>query len=99
MVEPQLVHYPSKDSTWTISAFVYVPYNLPHKAEHPAIVYVHGGPTPQTMNTFHRFDHNLANQGHIMNAPTDRRSTRVAKNIQHPNPCDMSRAVFKARSR
>ncbi len=32
MVEPQLVHYPTKDGKWTISAFVYVPYNLPHNA-------------------------------------------------------------------
>jgi len=31
------------------SAFVYMPYNLPHQAEHPALVYVHGGPTAQTM--------------------------------------------------
>ena len=28
MVEPFLVHYPSKDGKWTISAFVYVPYNM-----------------------------------------------------------------------
>ena len=47
MVEPYLVHYPSKDGKWTISAFVYMPYNLPHQAEHPALVYVHGGPTAQ----------------------------------------------------
>ena len=45
MVEPYLVHYPSKDGKWTISAFVYVPYNLPRNGQHPAIVYVHGGPT------------------------------------------------------
>ena len=48
MVEPALVHYPSKDGKWTISAFVYVPFNLPRNGEHPAIVYVHGGPTAQT---------------------------------------------------
>jgi Tol biopolymer transport system component len=29
MVEPYLVHYPSRDGKWTISAFVYMPYNLP----------------------------------------------------------------------
>ena len=28
MVEPFLVHYPSHDGKWTISAFVYVPYNM-----------------------------------------------------------------------
>jgi Tol biopolymer transport system component len=36
MVEPSLVHYPSKDGKWTISAFVYMPYNLPKNAQHPA---------------------------------------------------------------
>ena len=55
MVEPSLVHYPSKDGKWTISAFVYMPYNLPKNAQHPAIVYVHGGPTSQTVNSFNRF--------------------------------------------
>ena len=55
MVEPFLVHYPSKDGKWTISAFVYVPYNLPRNGQHPAIVLVHGGPTSQTVNAFNRF--------------------------------------------
>src|ERR1039458_3957421 len=59
MVEPHLVHYPSKDDKWTISAFVYMPYNLPRNPEHPAIVFVHGGPTAQTMNSFNRFVQSL----------------------------------------
>jgi Tol biopolymer transport system component len=28
MVEPYLVHYPSRDGKWTISAFLYVPFNM-----------------------------------------------------------------------
>src|SRR6266550_872594 len=35
MVEPFLVHYPSRDGKWTISALVYVPYNLPRQAVSP----------------------------------------------------------------
>ena len=89
MVEPQLVHYPSKDGKWTISAFVYVPYNLPHKAEHPVIVYVHGGPTAQTMNTFNRFVQYMANQGYIVIAPNYRGSTGYGKEFQHANLFDM----------
>ena len=89
MVEPQLVHYPSKDGKWTISAFVYVPYNLPRKAEHPAIVYVHGGPTAQTMNTFNRFVQYMANQGYIVIAPNYRGSTGYGKEFQHANLFDM----------
>jgi len=89
MVEPHLVHYPSKDGKWTISAFVYVPYNLPRKAEHPAIVYVHGGPTAQTMNTFNRFVQYMANQGYIVIAPNYRGSTGYGKEFQQANLFDM----------
>jgi dipeptidyl aminopeptidase/acylaminoacyl peptidase len=89
MVEPQLVHYPSKDGKWTISAFVYVPYNLPRKDEHPAIVYVHGGPTAQTMNTFNRFVQYMANQGYIVIAPNYRGSTGYGKEFQQANLFDM----------
>jgi dipeptidyl aminopeptidase/acylaminoacyl peptidase len=89
MVEPYLVHYPSKDGRWTISAFVYVPYNLPRNGEHPAIVYVHGGPTAQTMNTFNRFVQYMANQGYIVIAPNYRGSTGYGKEFQQANLFDM----------
>ena len=89
MVEPHLVHFPSKDGKWTISAFVYVPYNLPHNPEHPAIVYVHGGPTAQTMNTFNRFVQYMANQGYIVIAPNYRGSTGYGKEFQQANLFDM----------
>ena len=89
MVEPYLVHYPSKDGKWTISAFVYVPYNLPRNGEHPAIVFVHGGPTAQTMNTFNRFVQYMANQGYIVIAPNYRGSTGYGKEFQQANLFDM----------
>jgi dipeptidyl aminopeptidase/acylaminoacyl peptidase len=89
MVEPSLVHYPSKDGKWTISAFVYVPYNLPRNGEHPAIVYVHGGPTAQTLNTFSRFIQYMANQGYIVIAPNYRGSTGYGKEFQQANLFDM----------
>ena len=89
MVEPYLVHYPSKDGKWTISAFVYMPYNLPHQAEHPAIVYVHGGPTAQTMNAFNRFVQYMASQGYLVIAPNYRGSTGYGKEFQQANLFDM----------
>ncbi len=89
MVEPHLVHYPSRDGKWTISAFVYVPYNLPRNGEHPAIVYVHGGPTAQTMNTFNRFVQYMANQGYMVIAPNYRGSTGYGKEFQQANLFDM----------
>jgi dipeptidyl aminopeptidase/acylaminoacyl peptidase len=89
MVEPYLVHYPSKDGKWTISAFVYMPYNLPRQAISPAIVYVHGGPTAQTVNSFNRIVQYLANQGYIVIAPNYRGSTGYGKEFQNANLFDM----------
>ncbi len=89
MVEPYLVHYPSKDGKWTISAFVYVPYNLPRNGEHPAIVYVHDGPTSQTVNTFNRFIQYAANQGYLVIAPNYRGSTGYGREFQQANLFDM----------
>ncbi len=89
MVEPALVHYPSKDGRWTISAFVYTPYNLPRNGQHPAIVYVHGGPTAQTMNGFNRFVQYMVNQGYLVIAPNYRGSTGYGKEFQQANLFDM----------
>ncbi|HMK21866.1 MAG TPA: S9 family peptidase [Terriglobales bacterium] len=89
MVDPFLVHYPSKDGKWTISAFVYVPYNLPRNGQHPALVYVHGGPASQTVNAFNRFVQHAANEGYIVIAPNYRGSTGYGKEFQQANLFDM----------
>jgi dipeptidyl aminopeptidase/acylaminoacyl peptidase len=89
MVEPYLVHYPSRDGKWTIPAFVYMPYNLPHQPVSPAIVYVHGGPTSQTVNSFNRIVQYVVNQGYIVIAPNYRGSTGYGKEFQHANLFDM----------
>jgi dipeptidyl aminopeptidase/acylaminoacyl peptidase len=89
MVEPFLLHYPSRDGKWTISALVYVPYNLPRQAVSPAIVYVHGGPTSQTVNSFSRIIQYMANQGYIVIAPNYRGSTGYGKEFQQANLFDM----------
>jgi dipeptidyl aminopeptidase/acylaminoacyl peptidase len=89
MVEPFLVHYPSRDGKFTISAFVYVPYNLPRNGQHPAIVYVHGGPTAQTVNSFNRIVQYVVNQGYLVIAPNYRGSTGYGKEFQQANLFDM----------
>jgi dipeptidyl aminopeptidase/acylaminoacyl peptidase len=89
MVEPTLVHYPSKDGRWQISAFVYVPYNLKPGDKTAAIVYVHGGPTAQTMNSFNRSIQYLVNQGYLVIAPNYRGSTGYGKEFQDANRFDM----------
>ena len=89
MVEPFLAHYPSRDGKWQISAFVYVPHNAPRDHTHPAIVYIHGGPTSQTVNSFNRVIQYLANQGYLVIAPNYRGSTGYGKQFMDANRFDM----------
>jgi dipeptidyl aminopeptidase/acylaminoacyl peptidase len=89
MVEPFLVHYPSRDGKWTISAFLYVPFNMARNGKNAAIVYIHGGPTSQTMNLFNRFIQFAANQGYMVLAPNYRGSTGYGKEFQQANLFDM----------
>ncbi|HET9741272.1 MAG TPA: S9 family peptidase [Terriglobales bacterium] len=89
MVEPFLVHYPSRDGKFEISAFVYVPHNAPRDHTHPAIVYVHGGPQSQTVNSFNRIVQYLANQGYLVIAPNYRGSTGYGKEFIDANRFDM----------
>lgn len=89
MVEPVLVHYPSHDGKWTISALLYVPFNMPRNGQNAAIVYVHGGPASQSVNTFNRFIQHIANQGYMVIAPNYRGSTGYGKEFQHANLFDM----------
>jgi len=89
MVEPFLVHYPSRDGKWTISAFVYVPYNMVRNGQNAAIVYVHGGPTSQSVNSFSRFIQHMVNQGYMVIAPNYRGSTGYGKEFHQANLFDM----------
>jgi dipeptidyl aminopeptidase/acylaminoacyl peptidase len=89
MVEPHLVRYPSRDGKWTISAWLYVPFNMQRNGQNAAIVYVHGGPTAQTVNSFNRFIQYMANQGYMVIAPNYRGSTGYGKEFQQANLFDM----------
>jgi dipeptidyl aminopeptidase/acylaminoacyl peptidase len=85
MVEPYLVHFPSRDGKWTISAFAYVPNNIPRNGKFPAIVLIHGGPTGQYVNSFNRSVQYLVNQGYLVIAPNFRGSTGYGKEFQKAN--------------
>jgi dipeptidyl aminopeptidase/acylaminoacyl peptidase len=89
MVEPYLVHYPSRDGKWTISAFLYMPFNMVRNGQNAAIVYIHGGPAAQTMNSFNRFVQFAVNQGYMVLAPNYRGSTGYGKEFQQANLFDM----------
>ena len=85
MVEPYLVHYPSRDGKWTISAFAYIPNNIKRDGKYPAIVYIHGGPTGQYVNSFNRRVQYLVNQGYVVIAPNFRGSTGYGKEFMKAN--------------
>jgi dipeptidyl aminopeptidase/acylaminoacyl peptidase len=89
LVEPYLVHYPSRDGKWTISAFLYVPFNMQRNGQNAAIVYIHGGPTGQTTNIFNRFIQYAVNQGYMVLAPNYRGSTGYGKEFQQADLFDM----------
>jgi dipeptidyl aminopeptidase/acylaminoacyl peptidase len=89
LVKPFLVHYPSTDGKWTISGFVYVPYNMQRDGRNAAVVYVHGGPTAQTQNSFDRIVQYLANAGYLVIAPNYRGSTGYGKEFMDANRFDM----------
>ncbi|HEX8814059.1 MAG TPA: S9 family peptidase [Terriglobales bacterium] len=89
MVEPFLVHYPSRDGKWTISAWVYVTYNMVRNGQNAAIVYVHGGPTGQFDNSFNRFIQHMVNAGYMVIAPNYRGSTGYGEDFQQADLFDM----------
>ena len=88
-VEPFLVHYPSRDQKWTISALLYVPRNMQRNGQNAAIVYIHGGPAAQSLNSFNRFIQHIVNQGYMVIAPNYRGSTGYGKEFQEANLFDM----------
>jgi dipeptidyl aminopeptidase/acylaminoacyl peptidase len=88
MVEPKLVHYPSRDSKWTISAWAYVPHNIDRNAKFPAIVYIHGGPVSQSVNSFNRIVQYMLNQGYLVIAPNYRGGSGYGREFQEGNRMD-----------
>ena len=89
MVEPFLVHYPSRDGKWTISAWVYVTRNMQRNGQNAAIVYIHGGPKSQSVDSFNRFIQHVVNQGYMVIAPNYRGSTGYGKAFEDANLFDM----------
>jgi dipeptidyl aminopeptidase/acylaminoacyl peptidase len=88
MVMPSLVHYPSRDGKFTISAWAYIPNNIVRNQKYPAIVYIHGGPAAQSMDGFNRFVQYMSNQGYLIIAPNYRGGTGYGREFQEGNRHD-----------
>ena len=89
MVEPVLVHYPSRDGKWAISAWLYVTRNMQRNGQNAAIVYIHGGPKSQSVDSFNRFIQHIVNQGYMVIAPNYRGSSGYGKAFEDANLFDM----------
>ena len=86
--ESQIVHYKSTGGL-TISAFLWVPYNLKRDGSNPAIVLPHGGPTGQTVDSFNRSVIALVSRGYMVIAPNVRGSTGYGLDFQNANVKDL----------
>lgn len=95
LVEPTLVHFPSKDGKYMISAQVYMPYSLTRNGKFPAIVYVHGGPADQSKPGFVPLLQYFANQGYIIIAPNYRGSSGYGKDFQDADRMDAGGAELQ----
>ena len=95
MVEPVLVHYPSADGKFTLSAFAYVPHSIQRNAKFPAIVYIHGGPASQATNSFDPVLQYLLNLGYLVIAPNYRGSSGYGKEFQEANHQDAGGAELE----
>jgi dipeptidyl aminopeptidase/acylaminoacyl peptidase len=88
MPESQIVHYKTFDGK-TISALLWVPFNLRRDASNPALVLPHGGPTGQVQDYWSPRVAALVSRGYICVAPNVRGSTGYGMDFQRANYQDL----------
>lgn len=84
----QLVHYKSFDGK-TISALLWVPFNLKRDGSNPALVLPHGGPTAQVQGQWNPDVAALVSHGYICIAPNVRGSSGYGMEFQTANVKDL----------
>ncbi|HXY11246.1 MAG TPA: S9 family peptidase [Terriglobales bacterium] len=88
MPESEIVHYKSFDGK-TISALLWVPFNLKRDGSNPALVLPHGGPTGQVVDGWSPRVAALVSRGYICIAPNVRGSTGYGMDFQRANYQDL----------
>jgi dipeptidyl aminopeptidase/acylaminoacyl peptidase len=88
MPESQIVHYKTFDGK-TISALMWVPFNLKRDGSNPALVLPHGGPTGQVQDYWSPRIAALVSRGYICIAPNVRGSTGYGMDFQRANYQDL----------
>jgi len=84
----QIVHYKSFDGK-TISALMWVPFNLKRDSSNPALVLPHGGPTGQHVDYWSPQVAAFVSRGYICIAPNVRGSTGYGTEFQKANYKDL----------
>ena len=84
----QIVHYKTFDGK-TISALMWVPFNLKRDHSNAALVLPHGGPTGQVVDYFSPRIAALVSRGYICIAPNVRGSTGYGMDFQRANYQDL----------
>ncbi len=88
MPESQIVHYKTFDGQ-TISALLWMPFNMQRDGSHPALVLPHGGPTGQVIDDWSPRVAALVSRGYICIAPNVRGSTGYGLEFQRANHQDL----------
>jgi dipeptidyl aminopeptidase/acylaminoacyl peptidase len=88
MPESQIVHYKTFDGK-TISALLWVPFNLRRDGSNPALVLPHGGPADQVVAYWSPRIAALVSRGYICIAPNVRGSTGYGMEFQRANYQDL----------
>jgi dipeptidyl aminopeptidase/acylaminoacyl peptidase len=88
MPPSRVVHYKSFDGK-TISALIWVPFNLKRDHSNPALVLPHGGPTGQLQDYWNPRVAALVSRGYICIAPNVRGSTGYGMDFQRANYQDL----------
>ncbi len=89
-----LVHYKTFDGK-IITAILRMPFNLKRDGSNPAIIFPHGGPTGQTVDTWSRWSNALVTRGYIVLMPNPRGSTGYGIDFQRANFQDLGGGDMK----
>jgi dipeptidyl aminopeptidase/acylaminoacyl peptidase len=84
----QIVHYKAFDGK-TITALLWLPFNLKRDGSNPALVMPHGGPTGQMVDYWNTSVAALTSRGYICIAPNPRGSTGYGLDFQKANFQDL----------
>jgi dipeptidyl aminopeptidase/acylaminoacyl peptidase len=84
LITPRKITYPSSDG-FTISAYLYEPRGVRPGERVPAIVWVHGGPTSQFMDTFQAQVQFFAQRGYAVLLPNIRGSSGYGRAFEDAN--------------